>query len=113
VDAVRDTGERNVPMQMRRGRDCDRVDIALDQLVDICDRGTAQCAGNEFGLFPIRIGDANQFGSRQTDEYPGMIAAHYANAHDSNAQRTLRVCYCSLHHVSILPQSPNSSAVLP
>jgi hypothetical protein len=106
VDAVCDAGQRDISMQMGRGRDCDRLDVTLDQLVNIRDGGTAQSAGNEFGLFPIRIGDANQFCSRETCEYTGMIAAHDANAHDSYTQRTLRACYCSLHHLPILPQAP-------
>jgi hypothetical protein len=49
---------------MSRGRDCDRIDVTLDQLVDIRDGGTAQSASDEFGLFPIRIGNAYQFCSR-------------------------------------------------
>src|SRR5262249_25062537 len=41
VDAVSDTGKRDVPMQMSRGRDRDCVDITLNELLDIRDRGAA------------------------------------------------------------------------
>src|SRR6476646_7574557 len=97
-------------MEMCRRRDRNRVDLAVEQFLDIRYGGAVQCTGNEFGLLSIGIRDTDQLNARQTGEHASMVAAHYAHAHDAYTQRTLRACYCSLHHVSIVPHAPTSAA---
>src|SRR5260221_13538820 len=104
-DAARNTVECKIAMEMGRRCDRDRIEVALDQFANIGNSGTAQCAGNEFRLFPIRVSDPNEFGARQSGKHASMIAAHDADADDTDAQRTLRVCYCTLH-VSIISPRP-------
>src|SRR5262249_22053221 len=89
----------------------DRVDVAIQQLVNIGHGRAAQGARDEFSLLAVRIGDADQLGTRQSSEYTSMIAAHYADAHDTHTQRTLRAGYCGLHHFNGIP-TPISSALL-
>src|SRR5262245_25702103 len=110
VNAMRDTVKRNIPMEMSRSRDRDRVDLALKQFVHVGYGGAAEGAGYEFSLLPIGIRDADQFSGGQTGEYTSMIAAHDAHAHNAHTQRALRACYCSLHHLLTEPQRPISSA---
>ena len=77
-------------MQMGRCRDRDRVDSAIEQLIDVGDGAAAERAGDEFSLLAVGIGDADQLGPRQSGKHAGMIAAHDADADDADTQRTLR-----------------------
>ena len=40
--------------------------------------------GDKIRLFTIRIGDADEFGARQSGEHARMIAAHDANTDDTH-----------------------------
>jgi hypothetical protein len=42
-----------------------------------------------------------------------MIAAHDADADDTDTQRTLSACYCSLHHISMVSPRPGIKASHP
>src|SRR5262245_1512108 len=106
MDATRHTHKRDIPMEMSRRRDRNRVNFVVQQFVNIGYRGTAQRTGNELSLLPIGIRDAEQFSAGQTGEYRSKIAAHDAHAYDTHTQRTPRACYCSLPHVSTVPQAP-------
>src|SRR6185437_8727647 len=106
VDASRNAKERDVAMQMSGRRNGDRVDIAVQQFFDIADGDAAQGARHKFSLLAVWIGDANQFCARQSREHAGMIAAHNADADNPHTQRTLRACYCGLHHLSTVSPRP-------
>src|SRR4029077_6228337 len=99
-------------MQMSGRRNGDRVDIAVEQFFDIGNGDAAQGARHKFSLLTVWIGDANQFCARQAREHAGMIAAHNANADNPPPQRTLRACYCGLHHLSTVSPRPITSALL-
>ncbi len=99
MDATLNAGQRDIAMKVGGRRDGDCIDIALDQFVDVGNSNAAQGTGDKFGLLAIRISDTDKFGAGQAGEDTGVIAAHDANADDSHAQRTLRACCCSLHHV--------------
>jgi hypothetical protein len=86
--------------------DCYRVDVALKQFIDVRNRNAAQRSRDKVRLLTVGICDSDQLGSRQSSKYTSMIAAHDADADDTDTQRTLRACYCSLHHLPILPQAP-------
>ena len=89
VDAARDAGERDIAVQMGRRRNGDGVDFQVEQFADVGDGGAAEGAGDEIGLLAIGIGDADQFGARQSGKHPGMIAAHDADADHADTQRTI------------------------
>src|SRR4029077_7671965 len=112
VDTSRNAKERDIAMQMSGCRNGDRVDIAVEQFFDIGDGNAAQGARHKFSLLAVWIGDTNQFRARQSREHAGMIAAHNTDANNPHTQRTLRACYCGLHHLSTVSPRPITSALL-
>src|SRR5262245_31657403 len=93
---------------MKMGWCCDRyrIDVAPKQFIDVRYRNAAQCPRDKVRLLTVGVRDSYQLGSRQPGEYTCMIAAHDADADDTDTQRPLRARYCSLHH--ILKVSPNA-----
>jgi hypothetical protein len=90
VDAPRDAGKRDVAVQMSRRCNGDRIDAHIEQLLNGSDRGAAQSARDEFSLFPIGIGDADEFDTGKTSENAGMIAPHHADTNNADAHNALR-----------------------
>ena len=60
--------------------------LEIEQLGHFADGLAAERAGDEIGLPAVGIGDADQFGARQSGEDARMIAAHDANADDADTQ---------------------------
>src|SRR5512141_1904682 len=85
-------------VKMGRRRDSDGIDIEVEQFIDTRDGGAAEGASDEFGLLAVGIGDADEFGPRQTREHPRMIAAHYADADHADTQRRPRIRFYRLRH---------------
>ena len=73
VDAARDAGQRDLVVKMRRRGDGHRVDAALEQRVDVVERGAAKRARDEIPLFAVRIDDAHQFDAGHIREHPRMV----------------------------------------
>ena len=105
--------KRDIAMQVGGRGDGDGVDVEIEQFADIGDGGAAQGARDEIGLLAVGIGDADQFGARQSGKHAGMVAAHDADADDAHTQRTLRARCCSLHHVSMVSPRPSTKALIP
>ena len=86
MHAAGDAGERDIVVEMGRGGDGDGVDAEVEHVVDLADGLAAERTGDEIGLPAVGIGDADQFGARQSGEDARMIAAHDANADDADTQ---------------------------
>jgi hypothetical protein len=83
-----------------------RVDIALEQFIDVCNRDAAQSPSDKVRLPTVGIRDADQLGPRQPGKYTRMIAAHDADTDDTDTQWTLRARYRSLHHILMVSPRP-------
>ena len=60
-------------MQMRGRRDRDRVDAAIEQLVDIAHGRAAERAADELGLRRIRIGDDRELDAGNFSQHARMV----------------------------------------
>ena len=85
--------------------------LSASKALDVGDGGTAQRAGDEFGLLAVGIGDADKLGAGNAGEHARMIGAHDADADDANAQRALRAWICRLRHA--LKASPRGTSRVP
>ncbi len=84
MNAARDTGQRNIPMKLSWRSNRYRVDVALKQFIDVRDGGAAQCPCDKVHLLTVGVCDSDQLGSRQPGEYARMVAAHDADADNTD-----------------------------
>jgi len=75
VNVVRDTGQRDLVVQMRRCGDGDGIDAFRDQFIEAGERAAADQFGGPRTMFRQRIDDPDQCRIRQTGQHAGMIAA--------------------------------------
>ena len=97
MNAARNALQREVVMQMRRRRDCNRVDAGPQQSVDVIQCGTAEVSRHDVALLAVRVGDSNEVHARNIRQHTSMIAAHDADANDANLQRIGRYPDCLTH----------------
>ncbi len=91
MNVVRDAGQRDLVMQMRRCGDGDGVDAFRDQFVDAREGAAADQFGSPRPMFGQRIDDSDQYCIGQASQHAGMIAAHDAGADDPDAKRAFGI----------------------
>ena len=82
--------ERDVVMQVGRRRDGDGVDAAVEQRIEIAERRAAERASHEIALLAIGVGYSDQADVGHFRQDARMVAAHDADAHHPDLQRTVR-----------------------
>ena len=90
-------------MQMGGRRNAHGIDAQRQEPVQIVDGRSVERAGDEPRLLPVRVGDADKLNPRESRKNAGMVAAHDADADDSDAQRVLHAALYALHHVETHP----------
>ena len=76
-----------IVMKMGRRGDGDRIDSAADQRLQIGECGAAERVGDKLALLTVGIGHPDQLDAGHFRQHARMVAAHDADADNSNFQR--------------------------
>src|SRR5438270_12556029 len=81
----------------RRGNR-NRIDARLEQTISLDIAAATECAADEIALLALGVRHANELHTLHVGEDPGMVAAHDADAHHSDAQCPGRAILRGLPH---------------
>ena len=76
---------------------------AASSAVDIREALAAERAGHEVALFRFGIGDADQRHPRKVGKHARVVAAHHADADDTDAKRLFRGDFGLFFHAPTIP----------
>jgi hypothetical protein len=88
IDAAGNAFKRKIMMQVSGCRDGDRIDTGSQQLIEVGECGAAERPRDKIALLAVGIGDASQLNARHVRQDARMVAAHHADAHHPDLQRT-------------------------
>ena len=104
MHAAVDAGEREVAMQMGRRGDGDGIDAGGQQALDVGIALAAERAGHEVALLRFGVGNADQLHARKIGEHARMVAAHDADADDTDSKRLVRGDCGPFRHAPPIPR---------